>query len=771
MITSIVLLCLFLLFVVIGALFGFLRGMTRSLIRLGAFLAAAVLTFFVSGLVTNVLNENIVIKGQTLGEMLLNSVMSNEAAARIFNASPLLQEAVLTLPAFGIAVVIFPVVFILLNLISWIVYCVIPKPIFKRKKLAGLGIGAVTGVLIFGMLFAPLFAVINLLPENSALNEAIDSMVEQEILEADVADIIKQELEARDHFVIKAYSLIGVSAAGRLYLSNVSKFEHGGHKTDIPSELDPVFSAAQVMVDGGLLKALLDSENPNAVFTVLADKALVSELIGKMFESQLLCSAVPEILAMAMEGLAMSVNIPADKEAVYNDMMDKISEAIKNGDIDYDAIKEFEEAYPDLVRDFDVDFAPSEDGQITEIMTEEEYEAEIQKLVDLTLTISKIINVAVADSTEAIANALANMIVKNVQADVTENGAIVADFNADTVKGAISKISADSVDSAAVTVLAQMNDPAKFTTNVATIESITNSIRETVKNAMSDSSKAQETAGVLAGAISSFAGAVENAFDENGQIDIVKLDFNKLAEGVTGLQNSALKGVGSCVLELVAAGDLGGNSMASTALGAIKESYDNGENISGAINSAGALIVIGSTIGNKDDEGSKEALNKSFADLVHNLDEVTMKLLPAIVTEDTLLSIGVDAKYTETAYYVTETLLRELMALKGASDYDNEVDAVLEVYDLVMKGVNNFVEEDIQKFIDSAMKSDAIYNTIVKLADRGDILFEIETEDQKTMIVNTLNAYYAESAKQEKDYVLFSSFSKIIGVDGDVNLQ
>ena len=766
MITSIVLLCLFLLFVVIGALFGFLRGMNRSLIRLGAFFAAAVLTFFVSGLVTNVMNENIVIEGQTLGQMLLDSIMSNEVAARIFNASPLLQEAVLVLPAFAAAIVVFPVVFILLNFISWIVYCVIPKPIFKRKKLAGMGIGAVTGVLIFGMLFAPLFAVLNLLPENSALNEAIDSLVEQEVLEADVADIIKQELEARDKFVIKAYSLIGISAAGRLYLSNVSKFEYGSHKTNIPDELAPVFSAAQVMVDGGLLKALLDSENPNAVFTVLADKAVVSELIGEMFKSQLLCSAVPEILAMAMEGLAMSINVPADKEAVYNDMMDKIAEAIKNGNIDYDAIKEFEEAYPDLA----IDYAPSEDGQTNVIMTEEEYEAEIQKLVELTLKISKIINVAVADSTEAIADAIANMIVKNVQADVTENGASVSDFGSDAVKGAISKIAAESVDGTAAIVLAQMNDVEKFSTNVATVESITNSIRETVKNAMSDTSKVQETAGVLAGAISSFAGAVENAIGADGSVDVTKLDFAKLAEGVTGLQNSNLKDVGSSVLELVAAGDLG-NSMVSTALGAIKESYDNGENISGAINSAGALIVIGSTIGNKDDEGSKEALNKSFADLVHNLDEVTMKLLPAIVTEDTLLSIGVEAKYTETAYYVTETLLRELMALKGASDYDNEVEAVLEVYDLVMKGVNNFVEEDIQKFIDSAMKSDAIYNTIVKLADRGDVLFEIETEDQKTMIVNTLNAYYAESAKQDKDYVLFSSFSKIIGVDGDVTLK
>ena len=784
MITSIVLLSLFLFFVVIGAVYGLVRGMNKSLIRFITFLLAVVLTFFVSGFVTDLLAEKIVIEGQTLGQMLLETITANEIAAGIFAASPLLQEAVLTVPAFAIGIVVFPVVFILLSFLTWIVFLCIQRPLrklifkesFKKdkteeekkslgvragKRFAGMGIGVVTGVLVFGMLFTPLFAVINLLPENSALNEAIDTLVEQQVLDAATAETIKQELTARDHFVLKTYDAIGMSGAGRLYLSSVSKFEYGSHRTNIPDELDPLFSAAQVLVDGGLLKAILNSNNPNAIFTVLANKAVVDELIGEMFKSKLLCSAVPEVLAIAMESLAITLKVPANKAVVYDNMMEDIADVVKNADIDYAAIKAYEEAHPEDV----VDFAPLEEGEAPVIMTKEEYEAEKQKLTDLTLKISKIINIAVSGSDETVASDLAGKIVKNV----TKNGVNVEEFNVDHVKVAISAISTDSVEGNAANVLAQLNDPEKFETNVATVETITASIRATVTDAMADSTKAQETATALSGAVSSFAGAIENAIDENGVVNVVDLDFGKIAEGVTGLQNSTLKDVGSSVLELVAAGDLG-NDMVGDVIGAIKDSYDSGDNISGAINSAGALIQIGTSMGSGNGEESKENIANSFADLVHHLDDVTMKLLPNIVTSDLLVSLGADPAYTDLVYDVVETLLYQLMDLKGAEDYDNEVDAVLEIYDLAMRGVNNFVEEDIQTLIDSAMKSDAIYGTVIELGGRNEVLFEIEHEQDREFMIDGIERYFDESDKTEKERNLFMAFATAIGVADDVNL-
>ena len=174
---------------------------------------------------------------------------------------------------------------------------------------------------------------------------------------------------------------------------------------------------------------------------------------------------------------------------------------------------------------------------------------------------------------------------------------------------------------------------------------------------------------------------------------------------------------------------------------------------------------------NDGSDSSRETIDASFENLVRHLDETTMKLLPSIITDDMLISLGGDPQYTDTALSVVEKLLRELMALKGASDYTNEVDAVLELYNLIMKGVNNLVEDDIQKFIDSAMKSDAIYNTVIKLGDEGKVLFEIQSDSQHDLILDTIEAYYDESGKTQKEYDLFKAFSIVVGLGEEVELQ
>ena len=119
--------------------------------------------------------------------------------------------------------------------------------------------------------------------------------------------------------------------------------------------------------------------------------------------------------------------------------------------------------------------------------------------------------------------------------------------------------------------------------------------------------------------------------DENGNVDIGSLDFSKIADAVTELQGSNLKDVGSSMLDMMVSGDLGDNAIVSDAIGAIKESYDNGEDLGGTINSAGALIVIGSSMGNG--EASKEDIANSFKDLVQNLNETTLKLLSSVLSE------------------------------------------------------------------------------------------------------------------------------------------
>ena len=140
---------------------------------------------------------------------------------------------------------------------------------------------------------------------------------------------------------------------------------------------------------------------------------------------------------------------------------------------------------------------------------------------------------------------------------------------------------------------------------------------------------------------------------------------------------------------------------------------DNGDNISGTINSAGALIVLGTTMSN----GSTTAENiaESFASLVKNLDETTMKLLPSILSNETLSTMGVAEKHRELAYNAVESLLRELMALKGSDRYEQESDIILAVYDIFSKGKNN-LKEQIPELVDKALQSEALLNTLSKIS-------------------------------------------------------
>ena len=739
---SFILLCVFLFFVAISAFVGLVRGMNKSVIRLITLAVAMVLTFFASALVTKLIAEKLLIEGQTLGQLILNSISSEEMIVGFLESAPLLKEAILVAPAFAIAIVVFPVIFFLLSFISWIVFCCIQKPLRKKmfkekfaktkeekkqlkkerkpflvrlgKRFAGLGIGAVTGALIFGMIIAPVLGLISVLPENSALNEVIDTMVEQEILDASTAQTIKDSIAIRDGAILKSYKLIGLSLAGRLYLSSVSTIEHDGLKTSIPAEFNSVFSVAQVAIEGGLLKAVLNSGNIKAITAVLSNQNFVNALISEMFNSKIFCAAIPEVMAMAMESVAISLNVPADKNAVYNNMMDNIASTVKNADVDYEGIKAYEAAQ------VAADYVAADDGNTPVIMTQEEYEAEIQKLVDLTLKISKIINTAVSASDETIANTLAGQIVEEIKSEIMENGETVLDgFGAESVKTTISEMTA--TDSSAQGVLDQLNNPEKFETNVATVESITQSIRESVQSAVADTSKAQETAGTLASVVCNLVSAVDGmldengniATDENGNVNIANLDFSKIADAVTELQGSNLKDVGSSMLDLVVSGDLGNNELVSGALGSIKDSYDNGEDLGGTINSAGALVILGTSMGSG--SASKEDVASSFKDLVQNLNETTLKLLSSVLSEETLLSMGVAKEYAAIAFDAVDALLRELMELKNSANYDAEVNTVLSIYDIL--SVGNIEESQLADLIRQILKSQVIMNTLERVSE------------------------------------------------------
>lgn len=782
----------FAVIVAVSALLGLARGLNKAVIRLMTLVLAVILTFVIAGPITKLVAQSIKLEGLTLGEMVLEGVRSSEMGGALIDAVPLMREAVLVMPAFALSIVIFPVVFLLLCFISWIAFLCAHKPlrklIFKEslseedaaavptavrvgKRFGGLGVGIVAGVLIFGMIMTPIFGLFSILPEKSAMDKTLDAMADRDILSEAAAGDIQMAYAVTDCAVVKFYGAVGLSSAGRAYINSVSKIKTDGNTVYMADELGSLMAFAQTFMEGGLGELLQAAEDPNALYALLADKDFVDALMQELFRSQLLRAAVPEMMAIAMESAARGLNVPASKEAVYNNMMEDIALAVKNAGVDYAAVKAYEDVYGSVALYARSSGAAAAAASV-DVMTEAEYEAQIMKLVELADAISSILNAAISGDNTAFTDSVALQLIEEVKTQASEEGQeSIENLDASGVQTAISGIDSSSIDAGegnAEALLEQLTDAQKFETDAATVETIKESIRESVKNALADETKAAETAGTLANVVSGLADAVSSATDEDGNIDASKLDFEKIAGAVTELQNSSLKDMGASLLDLVAAGDLGGGSMMGNVLGALKEGYENGEDIGGTISTAGALISLGAAMSGG--EEGQEAMVNSLTSLINNLNDYTIGLLPSIVSTDTITGMGIPAEYADGAYGVIETLLKELMKLKGAEDYNNEVRSILSLYNLVTAGADQLTEEDIGELAGCAVESDAIYNTLVGISVSNPFGIEMGDDGAQAELAKMIESSYAESGKTQRELEVYNAIAMLLGLDAQVDL-
>jgi len=220
---------------------------------------------------------------------------------------------------------------------------------------------------------------------------------------------------------------------------------------------------------------------------------------------------------------------------------------------------------------------------------------------------------------------------------------------------------------------------------------------------------------------------------------------------------------------VVASGGLGDNEMVGDVLGAVKEGYEKGEDIGGTIGTAGALIGLGSAMGG-DGEINKDDMVTSLTSLIQNLNDFTIGLLPKILSTNTIVEMGVPAEHAEAAFGVVETLLKELMALKDAGDYSNEVNSILSLYQIAT-GAGEFTEEDIPQLVGYAIESDAIFNTLVSISTSNPFGIEIPDDGSREQLIDGIEKYYGESGKTERERDIYMAVATLLGLDGEVKLK
>ena len=140
-IASVALACL-----ILGFVFGWVRGYQKSLTRFIMVLVVAVIAFFVAPALTNsVLMFNLTKYNVTVGsktvsnvkELIIEYISQIDKVRELMQSSPTMKEFVTALPAMLVNVVLFTVVFFILKYISMIIYWIIAGVCFNKKKLEG----------------------------------------------------------------------------------------------------------------------------------------------------------------------------------------------------------------------------------------------------------------------------------------------------------------------------------------------------------------------------------------------------------------------------------------------------------------------------------------------------------------------------------------------------------------------------------------------------------------------------------------------------------
>ena len=172
-----IVLSLFLVCIILGFLFGWFRGFSKSLVRFIILLAVTVLAFFVVPSITKAVLKmdiskwNINIDGVqviTLGDLIIDMLEKIPVVQELIESSPTFEGVITLAPQMIANVVLFIAFFFIFKWVSMVIYWIIAGVFFSKKKMGdkdrhkfiGAVIGTVQGFMIAIVLMVPIFGMV-----------------------------------------------------------------------------------------------------------------------------------------------------------------------------------------------------------------------------------------------------------------------------------------------------------------------------------------------------------------------------------------------------------------------------------------------------------------------------------------------------------------------------------------------------------------------------------------------------------------------------------
>lgn len=312
--------------ILIGMALGMLRGFTKSWIRLIIVLASAVLSYFLAGAVGSAIASidisgmGKVVNGQsvsTISALVEEYLKSIKIVGDLIEGSPTIGKVISILPLAIINLVLFDVLFLLINFFSWIIFMIVFGIVNKKHKgdeekpkRKGLGVlfSVMQSIIVFAVLFVPVMGMTYFISDqieyatnyNGELEQAsvegmasadeyrnemivfaeevanseTESDAEEEITEK--VKVVTDSLE--DAWVFKAFKVIGYKKVTMALTDNLTQFEINEVETGLFNEVESVVKIG-VRVDW------LFGGNRQISSWTTNDVKILREVVGKFFDS------------------------------------------------------------------------------------------------------------------------------------------------------------------------------------------------------------------------------------------------------------------------------------------------------------------------------------------------------------------------------------------------------------------------------------------------------------------------------------------------------
>jgi len=713
-----VMISLFLFFIILGFVFGWIRGLSKSLTRFIIVLVVGVLSFFVipplSKAVLNmdISNFNITI-GEvhvlTLQDLITDSLRQIPVIEDIIEASPTFETFLEVVPQMFVNVVLFIVFFFILKWVSMIIYWIIAGVCFSKKKTEGkekhpfIGavIGAVQGLIVVFVLMVPCYGVVEMIKpfeiaeENSGkaktaietVYNAVESNNEtenegEEIVQV-VDNVVKYSYAVEENWVGKMFKFFGIQKLSANMFETLTTVEGKDAKFSLMEETKTLAKAYPYAQS--LLKEGLDIEDNES----LED---VQSILDELYKSKLLSGMVKEIVPEASRiwssgGKFCGISKPTFDEESYNRVFNMLllNLSVAEGD----TVKHDIDTSVDLLmilNDAKVLKTLSDDGNILDILRKPENEDLIANMLSKALESSTI-------------RAILPEII-NVGMDVIYDALNIDKTTIDDIT-----ISSDDVDW-------DLEKP-KLQTVFTNIFKIYDKI---------DIGKQQ------------------------GQTTLESLDFKLLGETFDNIRFSQLLGPSSkqIMKALLNSEEIVGsdNETLNKFIEKLEEKWDSDEELAPTFESLGKALKIAREMQNNAEDFKVEDLGDVLKDLATN--DTLVDIVEEVIEVETLKKLGLD----DSAAGVVNETVSKVLELEGES-LTKGVEAVEQVFSVANKVLNNNSENPESKVTIDETDSASLVGALAQSTEVLDVITKADSAVGDLNISENLSDEAKQNLKAE----------------------